>query len=295
MATMSDERGATATDGVPEGSPPSHDGGDRVLDLLRVMARLRGPGGCPWDAEQTHQTLARHLLEETHETLEAIDSGDTERLKDELGDLLLQVVFHAEIARQEATFDIDDVAEALTAKLIRRHPHVFGDVVARSAAEVLVNWERIKANEAADAGVEPRRIDDDIPASLPALSLAAKVQRRAAGLGFDWRTTEGALAKVREELAELDAEIAGLPDEGASRTEAPPDRVEQELGDLLLAVATLGRRLNVDPETALRKATRRFAERFEAMRAVADDEGVALDGLDERELLARFRAQARGA
>jgi ATP diphosphatase len=292
--TMSEERGGTA-DGVPEGSPPSHDGGDRVLDLLKVTARLRGPGGCPWDAEQTHQTLAQHLLEETHETLEAIDSGDAERLKDELGDLLLQVVFHAEIARQEATFDIDDVAEALTAKLIRRHPHVFGDVDARSAAEVLVNWERIKADEAADAGVEPRRIDDDIPTSLPALARAAKVQRRAAGFGFDWRSTDGALDKVREELAELEAEVADLPDDGTSHTEAPPDRVEQELGDLLFAVATLGRRLNVDPETALRKATRRFAERFEAMRVVAEEEGVDLDRLDERELLARFRAQARGA
>jgi ATP diphosphatase len=204
-------------------------------------------------------------------------------------------VFHAEIARQEATFDIDDVAEALTAKLIRRHPHVFGDVDARSAAEVLVNWERIKADEAADAGVEPRRIDDDIPTSLPALARAAKVQRRAAGFGFDWRSTDGALDKVREELAELEAEVADLPDDGTSHTEAPPDRVEQELGDLLFAVATLGRRLNVDPETALRKATRRFAERFEAMRVVAEEEGVDLDRLDERELLARFRAQARGA
>src|SRR5438876_7403154 len=132
---------------VPEGPVPSRAGGKRLLDLVRVMARLRGPGGCPWDLEQTHQSLARHLLEETHETLEAIDQGDPDRLREELGDVLLQVVFHAEMARQEGTFDVDDVAESITAKLIRRHPHVFGDVEVESTAEVLVNWERIKAEE----------------------------------------------------------------------------------------------------------------------------------------------------
>ena len=274
--------------GRPEGRPPTRDGGERLLDLLNVMARLRGPGGCPWDAEQTHQTLARHLLEEAHETLEAIDSGDPDRLKDELGDLLLQVVFHAEIARQEGAFDADDVAEALVRKLIRRHPHVFGDVEVGSAAEVLVNWERIKAAES--AGGERQAMDEDIPPSLPALARAAKVQRRAAGFGFDWRSAQAALAKVREELAELEAETAALPDGGASRTEAPPERVEEELGDLLFAVAALGRRLNADPETALRKATRRFAERFGRMRAEAESAGVDLSDLSDQDLLERFRA-----
>src|SRR2546425_10787515 len=127
---------------IPPGPPPSREGGQRVLDLFKIMHRLRSPGGCPWDVEQTHQTLARHLLEEAHETLEAIDSGDPGLLREELGDLLLQVVFHAEIAMQEGAFDIDDVAEGITAKLIRRHPHVFGDAEVGSAAEVLVNWER---------------------------------------------------------------------------------------------------------------------------------------------------------
>jgi len=157
------------------------------------MHRLRSPGGCPWDREQTHQSLARHLLEEAHETLEAIDSGDQGRLREELGDLLLQVVFHAEMAMEEGSFDIDDVAEGIVTKLIRRHPHVFGDVSVDSASEVLVNWERIKAEE---KGEHP--VDEEIPATLPALARAAKVQRRAAGYGFDWRTPDGALRKLRE-------------------------------------------------------------------------------------------------
>jgi tetrapyrrole methylase family protein/MazG family protein len=240
------------------------------------MHRLRGPDGCPWDLEQTHASLGRHLLEEAHETLEAIDSGDPERLRDELGDLLLQVVFHAEMARQEGTFDVDDVAEGIVQKLIRRHPHVFGDVEVESAAEVLVNWERIKTEE---KGEHP--LDEDIPASLPALARAAKVKRRAAGTGFDWRTLEGAVAKVREELEELERELG---------EDSPPDRVEEELGDLLFAGAALGRRIDVDPETALRKATRRFGDRFERMREHAARDGVALEDLPEDELLARFRA-----
>jgi tetrapyrrole methylase family protein/MazG family protein len=241
-----------------------------LLDLVGVMHLLRGLDGCPWDREQTHQSLARHLLEEAHETLEAIDSGDPDRLRDELGDVLLQVVFHAEMARQDGTFDIDDVAEGIVAKLIRRHPHVFGDARVDSAAQVLVNWEQIKEEE---KGEHP--VDHDIPATLPALARAAKVQRRAAGTGFDWRTREGAMAKVREELDELEA--------------ASPERVEEELGDLLFAVAAVARRLNVDPETSLRKAVGRFSDRFERMKATADAQGVSLNELSEEELLSRFR------
>ena len=249
----------------------SRAGGERLLDLVRVMQRLRGPDGCPWDREQTHRSLGRHLLEETHETLEAIDDGDPDRLRDELGDVLLQVVFHAEMARQEGTFDVDDVAEGIVSKLIRRHPHVFGEVEVDSAAEVLVNWERIKREESGD-----RSPDDDIPATLPALARASKVQRRAAGAGFDWRTREAALAKVREELEEV--------------ASAPPERAEEELGDLLFAVASLARRLNVDPETSLRAATRRFSDRFDRMTERAAADGVELEGLSDEELLTRFRA-----
>ncbi len=267
------------------GRIPSRAGGDRLLDLLRVMHRLRGPGGCPWDREQTHRSLARHLLEEAHETLEAIDSGRPELLREELGDLLLQVVFHAEMAREEGTFDIDDVAEGITAKLIRRHPHVFGETQVGSAAEVLVNWERIKAEEKG-----AHAVDDEIPSTLPALARAAKVQRRAAGDGFDFRSSSEALAKVREELGELETEMAGQEERRASRTEAPTERTEEELGDLLFAVAAVGRRLNVDPETALRKATRRFSERFERMKAAARAEGLDLSTLPDEDLIARFRA-----
>src|SRR5438093_7628162 len=256
---------------IPAGPAPSGAEGERLLDLVKVMARLRGPDGCPWDREQTHQSLARHLLEETHETLEAIEAGDPDRLREELGDILLQVVFHAEMARQEGAFDIDDVAAGIVAKLIRRHPHVFGDVQVDSAAQVLVNWERIKSEEKGE-----HLVDDEIPPTLPALARAAKVQRRAAGSGFDWRTSEAAMAKVREELDELER--------------SSPDQAEEELGDVLFAVAALGRRLDVDPETALRKATRRFAGRFDRMKDRAESEGVELEALSDQELLDRFRA-----
>jgi MazG family protein len=256
---------------VPEGPVPSSRNGERLLDLVRVMARLRGPGGCPWDHEQTHRTLARHLLEETHEVLDAIDAGDPDRLRDELGDVLLQVVFHAQMAAEEGTFDVDDVAQATVEKLIRRHPHVFGEVHVTGADEVLVNWEQIKAEE---TGEQP--VEDDIPPTLPALARASKVQRRAAGWGFDWRTSDGAMAKLREEVEELAA--AGTPEEA-----------EEELGDVLFAAAAVARRLGVDPESALRRTTTKFAGRYERLLARARREGVDLAELGEDELLAYYR------
>lgn len=265
----------TELDGLParfSSEPvPSGQNADRVLDLLKVMAHLRAPGGCPWDAEQTHRSLAKHLLEEAHEVLEAIDSDDPERLRDELGDLLLQVVFHAEIAREFGHFDMDDIARGTVEKLIRRHPHVFGDVEVASAGEVLVNWERIKEDEKG-----PRGIDQDIPATLPALARASKVQRRAAGWGFEWRTKEAAIDKLREEVEEL--------------AEASPDEAEDELGDVLFAAAAVARRLGVDPESALRRTTNRFALRYESMLARAKDEGVDLESLSEEQLLDYFRS-----
>jgi MazG family protein len=215
--------------------------------------------------------LARHLLEETHEVLDAIDDGDPDRLRDELGDVLLQVVFHAQIAAEEGTFDVDDVAHAIVEKLIRRHPHVFGEVHVSGADEVLVNWEQIKAEE---TGEQP--VEDDIPPTLPALARASKVQRRAAGWGFDWRTTDGAMAKLREEVEELAA--AGTPGEA-----------EEELGDVLFAAAAVARRLGVDPESALRRTTTKFAGRYERLLARARREGVDLAKLGEDELLAYYR------
>jgi MazG family protein len=264
-------------DGVLGGPVRSRDGGERLLDVVRVMQRLRGPGGCPWDAEQTHQTLGRHLLEETHETLEAIDADDMERLKDELGDVLLQVIFHAEMARQDGEWDIDDVAEALARKLIRRHPHVFGDTDVDSADDVLVNWEKIKSSEKD----HEHGIDEEIPPTLPALSRAAKVQRRAAGSGVDWRSAGAALAQVHERLGALDESAVSASASGGA---------EEDLGDLLFAVAAVGRRLNVDPETALRKATTRFGERFGRIKESAERDGVDLEQLSDEELLSRYRA-----
>jgi tetrapyrrole methylase family protein/MazG family protein len=262
----------------PEGAPVRR--GERLLDLVDVMARLRGPGGCPWDREQTHATLGRHLLEEAHETLETIDADDREALRDELGDLLLQVVFHAQIADDDGAWDVDEVADAIVTKLIRRHPHVFGDVQVSGSGEVLTNWEQIKAEERAEKqGVDRRqRVDDDIPPTLPALARAGKVQRRAAGGGFDWRSTEAAIAKLREELDEL----GDVGDDG--------DAADRELGDVLLATVSVARSLNVDPEGALRRSTARFADRYERMRERAEAEDVDLSAMDDDELLAYFRA-----
>ncbi|MDP9327053.1 MAG: nucleoside triphosphate pyrophosphohydrolase [Actinomycetota bacterium] len=266
--------GDEASPTFPNDPTSSSQRGQRLLELVRVMARLRGPGGCPWDAEQTHASLARHLLEETHELLAAIDMGDRDAIRDELGDVLLQVVFHAQIAADDGAWDVDDVAQGLIDKLVRRHPHVFGEVEVSGAEEVLVNWEQIKATE---HGRETGDLEDDIPVSLPALARASKVQRRAAGFGFDWRTREAAMAKLREELAELEAA-------------ATPEDAEAELGDVLFAAAAVARRLGVDPESALRRTTTRFAHRYETMRTRAAADGADLASMDDGELLAYFRA-----
>jgi len=255
---------------------PSSQRGERLLDLIRVQARLRGPGGCPWDAEQTHASLARHLLEETHELLDAIDGGDLDAIREELGDLLLQVTFHAQIAADEGAWDIDDVAQGLVDKLVRRHPHVFGDVEVSGADEVLVNWERLKAREKGERGVE-----DEIPDTLPALARAAKVQRRAAGWGVAWRTTDAALDALREEVDELAA------------SDGPAD-AEEEVGDVLFATVAVARRLGVDPESALRRTIRGFAARYDRTRELARERGLDLEAMSEDDLRALFR-DARGA
>jgi tetrapyrrole methylase family protein/MazG family protein len=258
---------------VPEGPVPSSREGRRLLDLVRVMARLRGPGGCPWDAEQTHRTLARHLLEETHELLEAIDADDDDAIREELGDVLLQVVFHAQMAADEGRWDIDDVAEGLVRKLIHRHPHVFGEVEVAGADEVLVNWEKLKAEE---AGERPA-VDDDIPVSLPSLASAAKVQRRAAGWGFEWRSVDGAVGALREEVDELAA------------TTGDAEHAEEEVGDVLFATVALARKLGVDAESALRRTVRSFAERYERFVELAAERGIDVESADEGELRSLFR------
>jgi tetrapyrrole methylase family protein/MazG family protein len=267
-----------STAGVPEGPVPASRGGEGLLDLIRVQARLRAPDGCPWDREQTHGTLGRHLLEETHELLAAIDAEDDDAIRDELGDLLLQVTFHAQIAAEDGRWDVDDVADGLVRKLVHRHPHVFGETQVRDAGEVLVNWERLKAEESGGRTA----VDEDIPATLPSLARAAKVQRRAAGWGFAWPSVDDAVAKLREEVEELAA--AGDDTE----------RAEDELGDVLLAVVAVARMRGLDAESALRRATTRFADRYEATAALAEARGRSLEEMEPSEILALY-AEAKAA
>jgi MazG family protein len=270
---------------IPTGPVPASKKGARLLDLVKVVARLRGPGGCPWDRAQTHSSLRRHLLDETYELLDAIDAGgDPTRLKEELGDLLLQAMFHAQIAADAATFDIDDVAETTVEKLIHRHPHVFADVQAETPEQVYGNWERIKAEERKGA----HGITEGIPRALPSLLAAQKVQRRAAGQGFDWAELAGAVEKVREELVEL--EEAARRHEGADREGEAKDALEEEVGDVLFSVTALARKLGVDAETSLRRAVAKFVRRYEAMERRASRDGVDLRELPQTELLRRFRA-----
>lgn len=226
---------------------------DGFDELVRVMARLRAPDGCPWDAEQTHRSLRPYLLEEAYEALEAIDAQDWPRLCDELGDVLLQVVFHAQLAAERGDFDIDDVTAAIVTKLKRRHPHVFGDTTVSGSAEVVDRWEQLKREE---TGYQERESAlDGIPRALPALQHAHKVQKRAARAGFDWDDIAGPRAKIDEELREVD--------------EAGAAAIEDEIGDLLFAVVNYARFRGVEPENALRRANARFARRFRAVEQAA--------------------------
>ena len=242
-----------------------------IGDLLAVMAALRTPGtGCPWDLEQTFKTIAPYTIEEAYEVADAIERGDMADLKDELGDLLLQVVYHARIAQEQQAFAFSDVAEAITAKMIRRHPHVFGSEAERAAGAAPGFWERIKATERADAlqagrASEPS-ILDGVPAGLPALTRALKLQNEAASVGFDWPSLGPVLDKLKEELGELEEVLVG--------GEAPSDRtkIEEEFGDLLFVVANVARHLKVDPDAALRAANQKFTRRFHAIeRKLAED------------------------
>ena len=257
-------------------------------DLVAIMARLRGPGGCPWDREQTPASLRPYLLEETYETLEAIDAGSPESLRLELGDLLLQVVFHAQMASEAGTFTIDDVIAGLVEKLIRRHPHVFGNQQVSGSGDVLTNWEAIKERERAEGlhGPEERGGRsaaselDGLPRTLPALALAQRLQAKAAAAGFTWPDLRAATAKVREELAELEA--AAADGSGAHAAE--------ELGDLLFTIANLPRYLGLDGEQALRDACAKFRARFTRLEERARADGRPLRERSADELLALWRA-----
>jgi len=234
------------------------------------MARLRAPDGCPWDREQTFDSIKRHTLEETYEVFDAIERRAWPDLKDELGDLLLQVLFYAQMASEAGYFTLQDVASNLNAKLIRRHPHIFGDVVAPSSTDVLRNWEQIKQSEKKDVASSQSSMLDDIPRTMPALMEAGKLGSRAAKVGFDWPDTDGLFTKLHEEIGELKAELTP-----ATGTQALP-AIEAEVGDLLFTAVNLARHLKVDPESALRATNAKFRRRFAAMEsAVGSTDALA--------------------
>ena len=260
-----------------------------------IAWRLRLPDGCPWDREQTHLSLRKYLLEEAYEVYDALETGASPDLAEELGDLLLQVILHAQLAAEAGVFDLADVQAAITRKIVRRHPHVFGEAVVRTAADVNRQWERIKSDERAAAAearaggasgagaAAPKSALEGISRSMPALAASQEMQERAAALGYDWPTIDGILAKVGEELAEL----AAAPDPAGRR---------EEFGDLLLVIVNVGRRLGIDSETALRAASDKFRRRFGSVERQAAERGVALRDLDFSaldELWATAKAEER--
>jgi tetrapyrrole methylase family protein / MazG family protein len=260
------------SDPVPESNDKPYSPG--IGAIFEVVARLRAPGGCPWDREQTHESLRPYLLEETYELLEAIDSGDDAKMKEELGDLLLQVAMHAEIAAGDGRFDAAQVSEAVAAKMVARHPHVFGSTSVADAEEVLRNWEHQKAHEARKTGKE-ESVVDRVPATLPALAWALGLQKRAARVGFDYTSANEAAESIAEEAREL-------------ATAADAQEVFAEMGDLLFAVVSLARRLKVNPEDALRVAGQRFRERFAKAEASLREEGKTFRDLDPEDLILRW-------
>ena len=233
--------------------------------LVDIVALLRAPGGCPWDREQTHESLKRHLLEEAHETLEAIDSGDPSVLTEELGDLLVQIAFHADIAKEAGQFEMGDIVERINRKLIRRHPHVFSDETVADAREVERNWERIKAEERAASGSRKSPVDG-IPASLPALAAAQLMQDRVARAGFEWDDVSGVLDKLTEEIDEL-------------RDAKTQDEKIHELGDVFFVLVNLSRWMDAHAEDVLRQANDRFRSRYVGMEALASQRGLSFESL----------------
>ncbi len=259
--------------------------GPAFAKLAAVMARLRAPGGCPWDREQTHSTLRTYLIEEAYEVLDALDSRDDSKFAEELGDLLLQVLFHAQIAAESRRFSINDVIREIHDKMIRRHPHVFGNVKAKTSAQVLRNWELLKKQErqsktpksesstsftsltSSTSNSGHDSLLDGVPSTIPALLRAFQLTRKAARIGFDWPNVEGIFDKLNEESAELREVL---------HNKEPETRIEGELGDILFVAVNLSRFLNVDPEIALHKASAKFTRRFHQMEKIAREQGTTL-------------------
>lgn len=253
-------------------------------ELVSIMSRLRAPGGCPWDREQTYTSLSQYLLEEAYETFDAIHeaeaTGDTTSLTEELGDLLLQVVFHSTIATERGDFTIDDVAAGVAQKLVLRHPHVFGDAKLERAEDVLDNWDSLKANERKASGKKIKDYDsilDEVPIHFPALLEALKLTNRAAKVGFDWKNTENIFDKIDEEVVELRAAIEN----------GDVSDIDEEIGDLLFAVVNLARRLDIEPESALKRSNRKFRRRFRYIEKELESAGKRIEesALEEMDAL----------
>jgi MazG family protein len=269
---------------IPPANEKQLSAGQWFEKLVAVQARLRAPGGCPWDREQTHQSLRTYLIEEAYEVLEALESGNDTKFAEEMGDLLLQIVFHSQIAREEGRFKVADVIREIHEKLIRRHPHVFGEALVKDSREVLRNWEQIKAEErrsnkkdksraGKSASDEPSLLDG-VSSALPATLEGFQLTRKAARIGFDWTDATGVIAKMREETEELKT---------ALETKNQP-KIEEELGDLLFAAVNLSRFLHVDPEIALKKANAKFSRRFRTMEASARETGREFKDLPREEM-----------
>ena len=255
----------------------------RQCERLRaIMHRLRAPGGCPWDAEQTHESLITNLIEEAYETVDTIRRGDREHLREELGDLLLQVVFHSELAEEDGVFDFDEVAREVSEKLVRRHPHVFGESGAEGTAAVLKQWDEIKR---AEKGSERETYLHGVGSGLPAMLRAEKLQKKAAKVGFDWPDEDGAMGKVAEEMEELVAAMAA----------GEVSDIEDELGDVMFSVINVARKRKLDAEVLLGEANRKFERRFARMEQVLSERGQSLEEADLEEMEAAWNeAKARG-
>jgi ATP diphosphatase len=246
-----------------------------INQLLQVMARLRDPnGGCPWDLKQNFDTIAPYTVEEAHEVADAIARGDRTELKDELGDLLLQVVFHAQMAAEEDSFDFHDVAQTIHDKMVRRHPHVFADAGSATADEVSRDWEAIKAAERAEKGEDRQSALDGVPDGLPPMQRAAKLQKKAAKTGFDWNHPDDVVEQVHSELDELKDALAGMDQ----------NHIDEEFGDVLFALVNLARHVRVDSGQSLRRASEKFSRRFRAMEELASADGQSLDQISRDQL-----------
>lgn len=283
------ETGSSSLASITRDTSTLSDAREEMQSLVETIWRLRQPDGCPWDRKQTHESIGKNMIEEAYEALDCIEAGDEAHLREELGDVLMQVVLHAQIAADAGAFTMADVARDINDKLIRRHPHVFGECSADSADEVLAIWDSVKLAEkgakdadAAEAGERPEGLLEGVPRSLPALMEAQKVSRKAASAGFEWETVADVWDKVAEERAEFEAEATGTAER------------ELEFGDLLFALVNVARKEGIDAESALRASTAKFRERWAAMENAAYEGGVALESLTTEQLNSLWDEVKRG-